>query len=156
MHALELLCLGGWHAMGCSRWSYRRSHDDRTLYERNWKLSAPINGTQLCGNVKFDHRQKIGLGYNSVDFNCATCIGLLRTKVWLSPHTDVYFSFRIGSISWSPIDHGSRSHFTRHLVQKGFKRRASYLHSSTYFVHFGQFQQQSTEQISRIIQLSDR
>lgn len=35
--------------MGCARWSHRRSHDYRTLYEGDHELPKTLHGSELCG-----------------------------------------------------------------------------------------------------------
>lgn len=65
-------------------------------------------------------------------------LGISRPEIRVSSNSDIYFSFRIGSISWNFADHGSRSHSTRYLVQKRFERCTTRLHSPTNFFHFGQ------------------
>lgn len=49
--AVQNFCkfLGRGYAMGRSWRSYRRSHDDWALYERNQKLSATFDGSKFCG-----------------------------------------------------------------------------------------------------------
>lgn len=46
-----LLQLGCRYEMGCKRRSYRRSHDNRVMHERNPKLSKTFHGPKFRGKL---------------------------------------------------------------------------------------------------------
>lgn len=106
--------LGSRHALGCSWWGHRWSHDNWIVYERNWKLPATFDGTE---------------------FRC-----IPRTKVWLS--TDSHLYSIIGTAiatRWSRCE-WRRCHTVGHMVQEGQQCGTTHFGAATDLIHFGQFQ----------------
>lgn len=105
------------HALGCSWRGDRRSHDDRIVYERNWKLSTIIDGTEFRS--------------------------LFGSKVRLPTNPNVHFVIGIATSSrWSRCE-WHRCNTARDVVQKGQQCRATDIRVATDLIDFGQFQQQS-------------